>query len=236
MANKTIVPVEIISMDPYQQIGAQFRAFLLGLSGTDRSRPLAEASIEAEVEARARRRNTSLIPNSRHYATMLAYGDFILADGMNIRCEAIQGISGVITLPTVKTVAAGRPEVQLRRFLTHFFFENPPVVIEQNPKKDSTGFLQGAASGDVSALLPGRASFSQFLILSLAGKPLANRDPLTMTAERVDEWPPIGSTFVSEKPTDFYELEKLDDPAARPFASLAACKSGLISELTIPDR
>jgi hypothetical protein len=223
-------------MDPYQQIGAQLRAFLLGLSGADRFQPLSVASLAAEAEARARRRDTSLIPNSRHYATMLAYGDFILADGPNIRCEAIQGISGVVTLPRIKTVAGGRPEVQLRRFLTHFFFENPPVVIEQNPNRDSTGYLQGAAAGDVSALLPGRASFSQFLILSLAGKPLANREALVMTADRVEEWPPIGSTFVSEKPTDFYELEKFEDPAARSFATLTACKSGLITELQIPDK
>jgi len=227
-------------METYQQVGAQLRAFLqafMGPSGADHGRLPSDVSAAAAIAAAIdRRRNAALVPNSRHYATVLAYGDFILAEGMNIRCEAIQGISGVVALPSVNTLAAGYPEVQLKRFLTHFFFENPSVVIEQNPHKESTGYLRGASKGDANALLPGRASFSQFLILSLNGKPLANREPLVMTAERVEQWPPISSTFVSERPTDFYEINKLDDTSAKPFATLAACKAETITELSIPDR
>jgi hypothetical protein len=226
-------------METYQQVGAQLRAFLhafMGASGTDRGYIPSDVSPTADAVAIARRRNAALVPNSRHYASMLAYGDFIMAEGMTIRCQAIQGISGVIALPSVNTLAEGRPEVQLKRFLTHFFFEDPSVVIEQNPNKESTGFLRGASKGDASALLPGSDSFSQFLILSLNGKPLANREPLVMTAERVEEWPPIGSAFVSENPTDFYELEKLNTAGAKPAATLAKCVSVPIIELNIPDR
>ncbi|MBS0249148.1 MAG: hypothetical protein JSR61_21245 [Proteobacteria bacterium] len=228
-------------MDTYEQVGAQLRSFMQGFMG---AQPAATTMREAEsgaarleTEARLRRRDTSRIPGSRHYATVLAYGNFIIANSdMNIRCEAIQGVSGVMTLPEVKSLKGGAPQVTLRRYLTHFFFENPSVVIEQNPHKESTGTLTGAASGDTHALQPGRASFSQYLILSLNGKPLANRDPLVMTAERVEEWPPIGAAFVSEAPTHFYELERVNDPSAEPFATLAACKAVTVSELSVPDR
>src|SRR3954470_14775904 len=57
-----------------------------GLGGTESFGGL---SLEALVEARARakRRDSARVPGSHHFATMLAYGDFILADGGTIRCE-----------------------------------------------------------------------------------------------------------------------------------------------------
>jgi hypothetical protein len=52
-----------------------------------------------------------------------------------------------------------------------------------------------------------------------------------MTADRVEQWPPIGSTFVSEAPTDFVDLERLGKPKAEPVATLMACKAVTISDL-----
>src|ERR1700760_372248 len=101
-------------MEDYAQVGGQLRAFLHAFMGLTSDKVTGRPSTLDESEMTARRQNTSLIPGSRHYATMLAYGNFILTDGgMNIRCEAIQGISGVVTLPTVNLLSTGQPEVQL---------------------------------------------------------------------------------------------------------------------------
>jgi hypothetical protein len=189
-----------------------------------------------EAGSRLLRRDPLRIPGSLHYASGLAYGDFVLADGPTVRCEAVRGISGVVTHQEVRSLGDGRPEVQLRRVLTHFDFDRPSVLIEQHPVKPSVGTLTGAAMGDVSALLPGKASFSQYLILTLDGRPLANREPLVMTADRVDQWPPIGSTFVSEAPTHFYDLDQVDSPDAPMVATLDACKQTVIAEVAIPIR
>ncbi len=183
---------------------------------------------------RMARKDPSRVPGSRHFATVLAYGDFILAAGMTIRCEAIPGISGVFTAERVQTLQTGQPQVHLIRILTHFHFDNPPVLIEQHHTKPSVGTLTGASTGGEAALLPGKASFSQHIILILDGQPLANRLPLVMTAERVDEWPPIGATFVSEAPTDFFELNRVDDPQARRVATLSKCTVTAIAEVTMP--
>jgi len=56
-----------------------------------------------------------------------------------------------------------------------------------------------------------------------------------MTADRVEEWPPVGATFVSEAPTDFFDLAQLDNPDARVVATLAACKGAVIQDLTVPE-
>src|SRR5580704_3111973 len=139
-----------------------------------------------EARARAARRDPKRVPGSRHVASMLAYGEFILAAGPSIRCEAIQGISAVTTADEVKHADGGRPQVHLTRVLTHFHFDSPSIIIEQHYGKHSIGTLTGAGKGGVEALLPGRASFSQYLILTLEGRPLMNREPLVMTADRVE--------------------------------------------------
>lgn len=225
-------------MGDYQAFGEQLRSFLVGMLGvTTPQASLAPTrvpppSMYDDALARQRRRDPQFVPGSRHYASMLAFGDFITNDGTTIRCEAIPGISGVVTDADVALLKSGLQEVNLTRFLTHFYFENPSVVIEQNPKLRSTGTLTGAKQ---DSLLPGRASFSQFLILTLADRPLANREPLVMVADHVEEWPPVGSTFVSERPTEFFDLEQVDDPKAKPFAMLAACKAVIVAELRAPD-
>jgi hypothetical protein len=177
---------------------------------------------------RALRRDPRRVPGSIHFASMLAYGDFVVADGPSIRCEAIPGISGVATMREIETLDSGQPRVALRRILTHFHFDEPQVAIEQHYARESVGTLTGASEG---SLLPGRASFSQYLILVLGDRPLANPEPLVMTADRVEEWPPIGSTFVSEGLTPFVDLADLDKEDAKPVAHLAVCKTGLVTDI-----
>jgi len=187
---------------------------------------------EAEAKARTLRQDPSRVAGSLNFASVLAYGHFVLEDGPTIRCEAIPGISGVVTMPTLTATEDGRPEAMLRRILTHFHFDEPSVAIEQHYGRESTGTLTGAQSGPKAPILPGRASFSQYLILNLDGRPLANPEPLVMTADRVDEWPPISSAFVSEAPTRFVELDRLDDPDAPTVAHLMACKAVAVSDLS----
>lgn len=184
-----------------------------------------------QERARELRRDPSRVAGSTHFASVLAYGDFVMVDGPTIRCEAIPGLSGVMTETSVSKTESGQPTAALRRILTHFHFDEPEVAIEQHYGRESVGALVGAGVDGDGALLPGRASFSQYLILTLDGRPLTNPDPLVMTADRVEEWPPIGSTFVSEAPTDFVELEKLGDPEAETVARLMACKAVTVSDL-----
>lgn len=185
----------------------------------------------AEAAARSRRGDPEQVPGSRHFATVLAYGSFEMENGPTIECEAIPGLSGVITLTDVTKLSSGQPQVQLKRILTHFRFDDPSVRIEQHYARESTGTLTGTLEGERAALLPGRASFSQYLILVLDGRPLANPEPLVMTADRVEEWPPVGSTFVSEAPIGFVDLARLEDPEAPIVARLAACKAVTVSDL-----
>jgi len=174
------------------------------------------------------------VPGSTNYASMLVYGDFVLASGGTFHCDAIQGISGVVTSDQVKRLPTGQPQVDLVRILTHFHFASPNVLIEQHPSKPSVGTLTGDVSGGVHALLPGRASFSQHIILIFDGRPLANRHPLVMSAEHVTEWPPVGSSFFIEGQTDFYDLADIDNPNAPVIASLCACKTDVEHAITMP--
>jgi hypothetical protein len=186
------------------------------------------AGLGGEEHARKLRRDPKRVSGSTHFASMLAYGDFVLTEGPSIRCEAIPGLSGVATASEVQMTDEQRPQADLKRILTHFHFNEPPVAIEQHYGRESSGTLTGAGKG---SLLPGRASFSQYLILTLGDRPLANPEPLVMTAERVEEWPPVGSTFVSERPTAFVDIEKLDDSDAKPVAHLIACNAVIVSDL-----
>ncbi len=227
-------------MNDLYKLGSELRDVLRGLISSDvvRAGTLEMSGINesdaTEVIARQRRRDPKLVPGSRHFAATLAYGDFIMANGPTIRCEAIPGVSGVITSPTAEKLDTGQSKVQLTRILTHFDFAEPEVLIEQNLSKVSNGVLIGAQKGEVGSLLPGKASFSQYLILVLKGRPLANREPLVMTADRVDEWPPIGSTFVSESPTVFFDLGEVDKPNANAVATLTKCSNTVVSELVVP--
>lgn len=179
-----------------------------------------------------------LIPGSRQFASMEASGDFILHLGSEeetIRCDRIPGISGVDTARSIETTEDGRPQARLRRLITHFHFDEPAVLIEQNPHKESYGTLTGDRVGAAQALLPGTATFHQFIYLTLEGQVLANREPLTMTARNVQAWPPVGAEFRTEAPTDFYLLEDLDNPEAQPLATLSACNTPVLARIAMPD-
>lgn len=174
------------------------------------------------------------ILGSKHFAEALAFGDFVLVGGPTIHCDAIQGISGVITDPTFITLPDGRPQVALKRILTHFYWPAPEVLIEQNPSKLSTGTLTGNGPGGAPDLLPGTATFNQFIILTLDGRPLANRAPLVMSAGNVTLWPPIGADFATNGPTDFYDLARVDDPTAPVVARLDKCTTVLALQFCMP--
>jgi len=176
----------------------------------------------------------SQVPGSTHYASVLAYGDFMLADGNTIHCDGIQGISAVVTSDQVQTLPSGQPRVDLTRILTHFHWPSPEILIEQHPSLPSTGTLTGTKPGGTEALLPGKATFYQHIILTFNGRPLANREPLVMTAQDVTQWPPIGSNFFTEAQTDFYDLADLDNPDAQIVASLCACKTDTVSVINLP--
>jgi hypothetical protein len=188
----------------------------------------------AELRARQRRRDPSNAPGSRHFSSVVAYGDFLFSEGPSLRCEAIPGISGVITEEGVETLDSGQPQVRLRRILTHFHFDDPPVLIEQHYEKPSTGTLTGVLRGAEHSLLPGKASFSQYLILMVDGRVLANREPLVMTADRVEEWPPIGSSFISERPTEFFDVDAVDDEKAKVVATHIGCNAIAVQEFSLP--
>lgn len=183
----------------------------------------------------AQNTDPAAIPGSTHFAATLAYGDFTFKEnGQVIHCDGIQGISGVYTSKQVESLTDGKPKVSLTRILTHFHFPDPSIVIEQNPSKESTGVLIGNTAGGAGSLLPGRASFSQYIILTLNGRPLANREPLVMTAAQVNSWPPIGSFFISEKPVDFYDLDRLADTNAPAIATLSSCNVAAAEEIVLP--
>lgn len=182
-------------------------------------------------------RDAMKVPGSTHFASMLAFGDFIVHMGgeeRTIRCEGIPGISGVETAEGVKAVEESQPQVHLRRLMTHFHFEDPDIVIEQNPFHESIGTLVGDRVGGIGKLLPGKATFYQYIYLTLEGRVLANREPLIMSAAGVTTWPPIGSTFESEGPTHFYDIKDLEKPDARPFATLSACKAVVKGVISMP--
>ena len=88
------------------------------------------------------------VPDSSHFASVLAYGNFILADGTHIRCAGIPGISGVTTLPEVETLKSGQTQMKLERIATHFhFLDDRTVMIDQHPSRRSDGTLTSAGNG-----------------------------------------------------------------------------------------
>ncbi len=246
--------------------GVSRRTFVTGTAAgaaVAASHAMLPAAAADPVAAAAARQDPSLIPGSKHFATMLAFGDFdITEEGqivftkphleapttpggpITIACAGIQGLSGVITDREITHTETGQPKVRLNRILTHFQWEDPPVEIEQNPYKLSWGELIGDNPGGVEALLPGKATFYQYLILTAYGRPTVNMDPLIMTSDSVTQWPPVGSQFITPRPTDFYELSALQNPEAMAaegappnlpkVATLAACASQVMSQVFMP--
>jgi len=219
---------------------------------------------DPQLAAKARK-DATMIPGSKRFASMLAFGDFYVNhagkvrflnievlpnpdpagdEELIIRCAGIQGISGVVAANHIEHTTDGRPKIKLTRILTHFQWDDPPVLIEQNPYRESWGELIGDNKGGVEALLPGTMTFYQHLILTAYGVPLYNPDPLIMTADHVDNYPPVGSTFTTTGPTDFYEVSTLvnvDELGAKKKphkkkkrAHLQACANQIMPEIVLP--
>ncbi|WP_433328095.1 hypothetical protein [Spirillospora sp. CA-294931] len=162
-----------------------------------------------------------LILGSKHFAGVRLDGEITLhfLQGETFDCRSVVGVSGVRTASEITTTADGKPQVELERLLTHFHSDDADVVIEQNHTRSNRGTLTG--HGDES-LLPGTASFEQFLLITIGDKVYANRDALVMTATDVTAWAPVGSTFTSKAAVDFYAVDEIDDAEAMPVLTLAA--------------
>jgi hypothetical protein len=205
----------------------------------DATRAAREAEQRLTADDDKRLSDPKQVLGSKHYASVLAFGTFQLAAGGSVVCLGVQGVSAVTTAAEADH-QEGRPTAHLTRLMTHFDWPEPTVLIEQNPYRESYGTL----TGDGADLLPGTASFSQFLILTLNGKPLVNPAPLVMSARGVTRWPPIGSVLESEGAAAFYAVDDLPvaaalgDPHAfadaTPTAHLLACKAATISEVSVP--
>jgi hypothetical protein len=157
------------------------------------------------------RRDPRLIPGSKHHVAMTIDGDLKLyfPGGDTLPCSGVQGLTAVLTDTEVTNLPDGRPQVRLNRLLTYFHSTETGVLIALNPTRENTGTLTGVTAGGVEALLPGDATFDQYLLISLAGRLYTNLDPLVMSAKSVTQWPPMGTPIVSQTATMFYDVEDL---------------------------
>lgn len=175
---------------------------------------------------------TREVLGTKHYAGVKLDGEITLhfLEGETFDCAGVAGVSGVRTASEISVTADGRPQVELERLLTHFHSEDGNVLIEQNHARANRGTLTG--HGD--SLLPGTASFEQYLLITIDDKVFANREALTMTATDVTEWAPVGSTFTSKSAVDFYAVEEIDDEKALPVLTLAAkCAAEIRDSLSL---
>jgi hypothetical protein len=177
------------------------------------------------------RHDPRLIPGSKHHVAMTIDGELKLyfPEGKIIPCAGVQGLTAVLTDTEVTNLPDGRPQVRLNRLLTYFHSTDTGVLISLNPTRANTGTLTGAVPGGVEALLPGEATFDQYLVISLDDRIYINLEPLVMTAQSVTQWPPMGTPILSRTPTTFYDVTDLpggfatrDAGAARPRRALAA--------------
>ncbi|MFC4048498.1 hypothetical protein ACFOY4_02280 [Actinomadura syzygii] len=175
---------------------------------------------------------TATILGSKHFAGVRLDGEITLhfLQGETFDCRNVEGISGVRTASEVTRDADGRPQVALERLLTHFHSDEADILIEQNHARQNKGTLTGHGE----ELLPGTATFEQYLLITVGDKVYANRDALVMTSTDVSEWAPVGSTFTSKAAVDFYAVDEIDDAAAKPVLTLAAkCAAEIRDELSL---
>jgi hypothetical protein len=196
--------------------------------------------------ARVDRSDPLIVPNSEHHIGMSIKGELKLyfADGETLNCADVRGMSAVRAAKEVTTLPDGRPSMVVTRLMTHFHSNETGLLIQQNPARPNFGRLTGVEKGGVEALLPGDASFDQYLMLNLRGRIYINLDPLVMAAKAITEFPPIGVTFLSQTATLFYDIEDLDggitatdpkDAVARlALASQSVCGSHLTHYIDMP--
>lgn len=196
---------------------------------------------------RVDRSDPLIVPNSEHHIGMSIKGELKLffADGETLDCADVRGMSAVRASKEVTTLADGRPSIVVTRLMTHFHSNDTGLLIQQNPARANFGRLTGVEPGGVESLLPGDASFDQYLMLSLAGRIYINLDPLVMAAKGITEFPPIGVTFLSQTATLFYDIDDLDgginatEPgkavARLALASQSVCGSHLTHYIDMPE-
>jgi len=191
-----------------------------------------------------------IIPGSTHHVGLSIRGELTLyfADGQTLLCTDVQGMSAVRSADEVTILPDGRPTITVTRLMTHFHSNETGLLIQQNPSRLNLGRLTGLAPGGVETLLPADVTFDQYLILSLRGRLYMNTDPLVMAADGITEFPPIGTTFLSQTPTLFYDIEEVAggiqarDPggavARLALASQSVCGSHLTHyiDMDVPDR
>jgi hypothetical protein len=187
-----------------------------------------------------------IVPGSQHHVGLSIKGELKLffADGETLDCADVQGMSAVRSAEEVTIRPDGRPSIAVTRLMTHFHSNETGLLIQQNPSRPNLGRLTGVNRGGPEALLPADVTFDQYLILTLRGKIYANLEPLVMAATAITEFPPIGTTFLSQTPTLFYDIEELDggitarDPGdAVPrlaLASQSVCGSHLTHYIDMP--
>jgi len=144
----------------------------------------------------------------------------------------------------VEILPDGRPSIKVTRLMTHFHSNETGLLIQQNPARPNFGRLTGISPGGVEALLPADVTFDQYLLLSLRGKLYINLEPLVMATKGITEFPPIGTTFLSQTATLFYDIDKLDGgitardagdvPASLALASQSVCGSHLTHYIDMP--
>lgn len=187
-----------------------------------------------------------IVPNSQHHVGLSIKGELkvFFADGETVDCADVQGMSAVRSAKEITTLPDGRPSIEVTRLMTHFHSNETGLLIQQNPSRPNLGWLIGLKPGGVEALLPADVSFEQYLILSLRGRHYINIDPLVMEAHDIAEFPPIGTTFLSQTATLFYDIEDLPggitarDPggalARLALASQSRCGSHLTHYIDMP--
>jgi hypothetical protein len=187
-----------------------------------------------------------IIPGSTHHIGLAIRGELKLyfADGETLDCDDVQGMSAVRSSDEVTTTSDGRPTVEVTRLMTHFHSNVTGLLIQHNPSRPNLGRLTGVVPGGPEALLPADVVFDQYLILSLRGHLYINIDPLVMEARAIAEFPPIGTTFLSQGATLFYDLADLPggitqrDPGnavpSLALASQSVCGSHLTHYIDMP--
>lgn len=196
--------------------------------------------------ARFDRADPLIIPGSTHHVGLAIRGELKLffADGETLDCDDVQGMSAVRSSDTVTTTPDGRPTVEVTRLMTHFHSNVTGLLIQQNPSRLNLGRLTGIAPGGPERLLPADVTFDQYLILALRGRLHINLDPLVMEAKEITVFPPIGTTFLSQGATLFYDVADLPGGIAQrepgnatpslALASQSVCGSHLTHYIDMP--
>jgi len=212
-----------MASDELSEIVEKLRDLLQGLSPEE---------LQA-TRARSLRKDPTRIPGSQSFVSTLAYGDLILDSEQAVHCEAVPGVWGFVAADQIKSARTGQPQLDLSLILTHFYANEPSILIQQRHDKPNTGTLVGSVQVQTESLLPATVQLAQQVILVFQGRALSSREPVLLTAEHVAEYPPVGATFVLASPVDLYRFEQLGDLGAPHRAALTAWRVVVTGELRL---